>query len=113
MSTLDSIKNVITQIIQETDSQKPDIYCSTNVFSELIKRPDCQLHPTQKDTIVMLPNVYWTKDPVLEDTDMIAYTNRGLLIVQYLELVSQLIMDEHGSLDDVHKIIRELLNKEI
>ncbi len=40
MSTLDSIKDVITQIIQESDIRKPDLFCAEEVFDELLKRPD-------------------------------------------------------------------------
>lgn len=110
MSTLENIKQIMALIIQDTDTNKPDLYCSESVFIELSKRADCRTHPTQKNTIVMIPNVYWVKDVELTETDIVAYTNRGALIVDYLMLVSQLIFDEHGSLDDVNQLIQEFLD---
>ncbi len=112
MTTLDSIRNVISKIILENDVRKPDLFCSEEVFSELRKRPDCQMHPTLQNTVVMLPNVYWTKSEEITVPNIVAHTKRGELILQYLELVTQLIFHEHGSFTDVQDIVKELINQQ-
>ncbi len=111
MSTLDSIKDVITQIIQESDIRKPDLFCAEDVFDELLKRPDCKIHPVMDDTVVMRPNVYWTKSSELSVPNIVANTHRGELILQYLDLVTKLIFEEQGSITDVQDIVRDLINK--
>ncbi|MGL5955147.1 MAG: hypothetical protein ACRC0X_00865 [Brevinema sp.] len=108
---LDEIKSVITQIIQETDVRKPDLFCSEEIFLELLKRPDCQIHPIQKNTIVMLPNVYWTKDLSLSIPNIIPHTHRGILILRYLDLIANFLIEEQGSITDIHNIVKELINK--
>lgn len=112
MSTLDEIKQIITQIVQEKETHKPDLYCSEYIFTELKKSSDCQTHPTQSNTIVMLPNVYWTCDQTLGEYNIVAYTRKGLLIMEYLKLVSQLIFDEQGSMEEVQQIIKSILHKQ-
>ncbi|MGL4677146.1 MAG: hypothetical protein ACRCWI_05720 [Brevinema sp.] len=111
MSTLEEIKLIILQIVQETDVRKPDLFCSRELFLELLKRSDCQPHPLQKDTVVMLPNVYWTQNLSLSMPNIIAHTHRGVLILQYLELIANFIIKEHGSIIHVQNVVKDLINK--
>ena len=109
MSTMKNIEQVISQIMHDTDTYKPDLYCAEDVFQELIKRPDCQIHPIQKNTIVMLPNVYWSLDPKLTVPNIVAHTHRGELILEYLDLVSHYIFEEKGSIDEVQQMVQEFI----
>ncbi len=111
MSTLDRIRDIIYQIIDETDVRKPDIFCSEYIFLGLTKRADCQLHPTQTNTIIMLPNVYWAIDPQMTIPNVIANTRRGELLMQYLELADYLMLEERGSIVDIQRVVREIINQ--
>lgn len=111
MSTMKNIEQVISQIMHDTDTYKPDLYCAEDVFQELIKRPDCQEHPIQKNTVVMLPNVYWSLDPKLTVPNIVAHTHRGELILKYLDLVSHYIFEEKGSIDEVQQMVQEFIKK--
>lgn len=109
MSTIQNIEQVISQIMHDTDTYKPDLYCTEEVFQELVKRPDCQVHPIQKNTLVMLPNVYWTLETKLSVPNIVAHTHRGELILQYLDLVSYYIFEEKGSIDDVQEMVQKFI----
>ncbi len=109
MSTIQNIEQVISQIMHDTDTYKPDLYCTEEVFQELVKRPDCQVHPIQKNTLVMLPNVYWTLETKLSVPNIVAHTHRGELILQYLDLVSYYIFEEKGSIDDIQEMVQKFI----
>lgn len=109
MTTIENIKKIVSQIMYDSEVCKPDLYCSEDIFWELSQRPDCKIHPTQKETLVMLPNVYWALDIFLTVPNIKAHTRRGELILKYLELVSYYIFEENGSLIEIHNIVQDIL----
>ncbi len=105
--TLDKIKQVLVQILDDGSTDKPDLFCSEIVFLRLQGRSDCKGHPVRKDTLVMSPNIYWTIDKNMQSADIRPNTSKGRFVLQYLQLVSYYITMEHGEITLINNFIIE------